>query len=96
MPRRIVAALAPGLALVGDCGQPVLGELRFARDRLRLAANFGASCALARNHLVHCGELLLDLLGGAERGQRLFGGGACRVGLGPRRRKAQPRLLQRG
>src|SRR6516164_1422950 len=91
--RRIVAALAPGSPLVGDRREPVLGELRFARDRLRLAANFGATRALVCDYLVHGSEFLLDFVGGAEGGERLFGLGARGLSLGLRAGEALTRLL---
>ncbi len=70
--RGIVVAVVPFLALGGDGAQPVIGKLGFARDRLRLAAHFGAGSALARDGRVDRGKLAFDVGGVRQGDERLL------------------------
>ena len=71
------------------------GELGFARDRLRLTAQFGAGSALARDHRVDSGELVLDSAAAGKRGQRLLPPRRARRRFRRVRANALPRLLER-
>ena len=70
MRRRAVVALAPGLAVGGECREAPSGNLRLARERLRLGADLGEPCPLAFNLAADGGKLRLDI---RRRRQRLQG-----------------------
>ena len=73
-----VAALAPGLPVGGDGGEPAVGELGLARQRLRLGAHFGELRALAFDLGADVGELAFQVGRRRQLGERALGSVAAR------------------
>ncbi len=67
---RAVAALGPAREVGGNRLQAAVGHLGVAHDRLLLGADLGNLGALAGDGFAHGGELLLDVGGGRETGER--------------------------
>ena len=67
-----VFAVAPGLPVGADGGEPAVGELGLARQRLRLGAHLGELRALAFDLGADVGELALQVGGRWQFGERRF------------------------
>ncbi len=78
-----IFAVAPGLPVGADGGEPAVGELGLARQRLRLGAHLGELRALAFDLGADVGELALQVGGRRQFGEAAFGN--VQAGAGPRR-----------
>jgi hypothetical protein len=70
---RAVLAPAPGRAILGDGRQPAFGDVDLARERLRLGAHLGQSCAFVVDVAAHIGQRGLEPGGRGQGSQGLFG-----------------------